>query len=127
MTTITALESARAAAYAAWNAAPERTRAEKASKSELEAALAAANRELVAAKRAAAPAAPAADVDAAMAAQAARQARDDLRARVKRAMWLYVQAQEYPRCGQGWPRAGAEAAADALLRQHSNIAEEVMS
>lgn len=116
--TISVLEAARAAAFAAWQAAPEKGRGAKAEKARLEAALAAANRALVEAKRAAS--APAAGVsaamDAALAARAAREKAAAAEAALQRAEALWDAAQEWPRCGRQWPATPAEVRADALLR-----------
>ncbi len=117
---LSALVSAQKAAHSAWMTAPEKTRAEKARKAELSAALGAATAAVAAAKRAAAPAKAdvGAAVDAALAWQAAVKERAALERRVKAAAGRFMLAQEFPRHGQGWPMDAQERADDALLREH---------
>lgn len=113
---------ARAAAHAEWLAAPNAV---------TEAALAATCRALTAARRAEVPgaASPAIDVIAAIAAIEARQranaAREAQLTAVHRAAGLYVRAQEWPRCGEGWPATAAERRAADLLAAHPEIEEEL--
>lgn len=114
------LLAAQRVAHAAWSAAPEKTRAEKARKSDLSAALSAAATAVAAAKRAEAPAATvvSAAINAAIARQAAAEDRAALVRRVKAAAGRYMWAQEFPRHGQGWPETASEREDDALLRAH---------
>lgn len=122
---LAALEAARAAAFAAWQAAPEKGRGARAEKARLEAELAAANRAVAAAKKAAA--APAADVsaavDAALAARAAREKTAGKEDAVRRAAALWSAAQEWPRCGQQWPATPAEERAETLMRANLALAQ----
>jgi len=118
------LKEIQARAHAAWASCPDKNRAEKA---RLEAELAAATRAVADAKRAAQPAPTKAAVDAAINAAIEASARAEAAikrgADLDRAAALYRRAQEYPRCGEGWPYPGREEAADALLRANPEFAE----
>lgn len=125
---ISALEAERAAAFAAWQSAPEKGRGAKAEKARLEVALAAATRALVQARRAAAStpvAGVSAAIDSALAARAAREKAAAAEAALQRAEALWDAAQEWPRCGQQWPATPAEVRADALLRANPGLWERL--
>lgn len=110
------LQSLQAAAFAAWKACPDKSRAEKA---RLAADLDVAAKAVAAAKRAAEPDAAVVDQAAVLAAwnekQAAKAAESDLEKRVAAAARLYQAAQAWPRCGQSWPTGTVEEEAAALL------------
>lgn len=126
------LIQAQRAAHAAWLACPARTRADKARKAELEAALSAAAQAVAAAKRAAEAPAQAGGVsvgelaDRMLARQAGNAAAEQLDAAVHRAAGMYMRANDYPRCLEGWPCGAIEMAADRLLRENSAIAERYL-
>ena len=54
-------------------------------------------------------------MDIALQAQAARRLVRETAAATDKAANLYHRAQEWPRCGAGWPATKAERAAEALL------------
>lgn len=116
---IAAAEAARASAHAAWSACPASRKTEKA---RLASVLDAACKAVTAAKRAANPDKPGVDLAAITAAacaeQARRQAAADLASRVKAAARRYLQANEWPRCGQSWPNGAHERADEKLLAEH---------
>ena len=121
---IDTLTQAQRAAHTAWVACPDKRRADKAALAEV---LAAAARAVAAANRVAAPAPVDASVaiDAALARQAAQAADAAELAAVNRAARLYLQAHEWPRCGNGWPVTDAEMRAAALLAQHPDVLENL--
>ena len=100
-----ALQALQAAAFAAWKACPDKSRAEKA---RLAADLDVAAKAVAAAKRAVEPAAAAAVVAAATTHQ--ERVMDK-----QQAVKLYQAAQEWPRCGQSWPTGEVEEEAAVLL------------
>ena len=101
------IQSVQAAAFAAWKACPDKSRAEKA---RLAAELSAAAKAVAAAKRAAEPAVAAKAVAAEPAAPAAAAAMTR-----QRAARLFQAAQGWPRCGQAWPTGDVEEAAASML------------
>ena len=102
------IQSVQAAAFAAWKACPDKSRAEKA---RLAAELSAAAKAVAAAKRAAQPAV--AVVVAAVAAVAAEPAVAIMTK--EQAARLFQAAQAWPRCGQAWPTGDVEEEAAALM------------
>ena len=111
-----ALQAIQAAAFAAWKACPDKSRAGKA---RLAAELSVAAKAVAAAKRAVEPAAAVVDQAAVLAAwkekQAEKAAERDLEKRVAAAARLFQAAQDWPRCGQAWPTGTVEEEAASLL------------
>lgn len=126
MTDLASLQSVQAAAFAAWKAAPAKPAARK---SELSAALDAATKAVVAAKKAAATPEPAINLDAALDSckekEAAKAADKDLRKRVWSAVVAYNKAQEWPRCGQNWGSHPGEAEAEMLIKANIKLAQQM--
>lgn len=114
MSDLTALQSAQAAAFAAWKACPASRKADKA---RLESELAAAGRAVTAAKKAAEPVIDlSAMVAAAVAKQSARDAEMARLAAMTDAIGQWEAAQEWPRCGQNFGQYRGETAAEELMR-----------
>jgi len=116
----TDLKAAQVAAHAAWLAA--KGPAERAT---AEAVLSSATAAVAAAKRAAAAeAAPAAvSLDQVLSERADQAKVAEHEKAVLAAVRLLHAAQEWPRCGQGWPATAAEDRADALLRANLKLAQ----
>jgi len=117
---IDSLKKIQAAAFAAWKAAPSAA---------TEAALDAAAKAVAAAKKAA-TATQAPDLGASLAAMdaavAARKKAAGQVSRLKAACRLRMEAESWPRCGQGWPATASEIRAQALIDSSPEEAERMM-